>query len=157
MQKRNSTALDEEVEMACLERLSAPLALSHRVDDLLAEEEGDERHDDDEALPHHLAVQLLPLLVVRAPAGVRVVPDYSGEEGVGQEVQQGVPGQRPHRQRDQELDEVLVEGFLQLGKHLSNSSLLVLGGAATCSEGLVMFAKSSPCLLGQHGSCSTAQ
>ena len=34
---------------------------------------------------------------------------------------------------------------------------LVLGGAATCSEGLVKcFLLSSPCLLGQHGSCSIA-
>ena len=29
-------------------------------------------------------------------------------------MQQGVPGQRPHRQGDQELDQVLVEGFLQI-------------------------------------------
>ena len=44
------------------------------------------------------------------------MPDDPGEEGVGQEVQQGVPGQGPHRQRDQELDQVLVEGLLQWGK-----------------------------------------
>ena len=34
----------------------------------------------------------------------------------------------------------------------------VLGGAATCSEGFgICFKKSSPCLLGQHGSCRIAQ
>ena len=31
----------------------------------------------------------------------------------------------------------------------------ILGGAVTCSEGFVIcFFKISPCLLGQHGSCS---
>ena len=44
---------------------------------------------------------------------VGVTPCDPGEEGVGQLVQDGVAGQRPHRQRDQELDEVLVEGLLQ--------------------------------------------
>ena len=44
-----------------------------------------------------------------------MAPPDPGEECVGQLVQDGVPGQRPHRQRDQELDEVLVEGLLQFG------------------------------------------
>ena len=35
---------------------------------------------------------------------------------------------------------------------------ILLGGAATCSEGFVIFfSRSSPPLLGQHGSCSIAQ
>ena len=45
---------------------------------------------------------------------VRVAPPDPGEEGVGQLVQDGVACQGPHRQRDQELDEVLVEGLLKL-------------------------------------------
>ena len=53
----------ESIRSTRLERFAAPPALSHRVDDLLAEEEGDERNDDHEPLPHNLGVQLPPLLV----------------------------------------------------------------------------------------------
>ena len=49
--------------MTCLDGPPAPPALAHSVDDLLAEEEGDERHDDYESFPNNLAVQLPPLLV----------------------------------------------------------------------------------------------
>ena len=52
--------------MTCLDGPPAPPALAHSVDDLLAEEEGDERHDDDEPLPDHLGVQLPPLVVAAA-------------------------------------------------------------------------------------------
>ena len=45
---------------------------------------------------------------------VRVAPPDPGEEGVGQLVQDGVPGQGPHSKGDQKLDEMLVEGLLKL-------------------------------------------
>ena len=43
-------------------------------------------------------------------------------------------------------------------QNLSIVHVHILGGAATCSKGFCnMFSKSYPCLLGQNGSCSTAQ
>ena len=49
---------------------------------------------------------------------------------------------------------IILEFFEPILPSLSLKS--ILGGAATCSEGFVMFSKSSLCLLGQHGSCSIA-
>ena len=42
---------------------------------------------------------------------------HHGDERVGEEMEESVPGQGAHRQGDQELDEMLVENPLHDGDH----------------------------------------
>ena len=85
------------------------------VDDLLEQEEADHGHESSEAQPDGLLVLIMVVamtMMVPAPGLAHL-----GQEGVRQEVEQGVTGEGPHRQGDEELDEVLVEDPLHDRDH----------------------------------------
>ena len=87
------------------------VCFTYHIDYLFEEEKADHGDESREAKPDGLLV--LVMVVAMMPLVARLA--HLGEESVRKEVEERVPGESPHRQGDQELDEVLVEGLLQLG------------------------------------------